>query len=80
MFYSYFFFIKFKLCTVQQSKTINNISTIFQNYDPVYPHCILANSDLREHTLSNATLPSWVPKIGNGWKGDVWLGKVEQLR
>ena len=38
----------------------------FQNYDPVDPHCILANSDDREHTLSNATLPAWVPKIGNG--------------
>ena len=47
-------------------KTIYNISTTFQNYDPVYPHCILANSDDKEHTLSNATLPSWVPKIGNG--------------
>ena len=46
--------------------TIYNIST----YDPVYPHCILPNSDDREHTLSNATLPAWVPKIGNGWKGE----------
>ena len=52
------------------AKTIYNISTIFQNYDPVYPDCILANSDDREHTLSNATLPSCVPKIGNGWKGE----------
>ena len=72
MFYSYFFFIKFKLCTCSYKnlKTIYNISTIFQNYDPVYPHCIfLTNSDDREHTLSNTTLPSWVPKIGNGWKG-----------
>ena len=32
--------------------------------------CILANSDDREHTVSNATLPTWVPKIGNGWKGE----------
>ena len=49
--------------------TIYNISTIFQNYDPVYPYCILANSDDRVHTLSNATQPSRVHKIGNGWKG-----------
>ena len=48
--------------------TIYNISAIFQNYDPVYPYCILANSDDREHTLSNAILPSCAPKIGNGWK------------
>ena len=49
--------------------TIYNISIIFQNYDPVYPYCILANSDDRVYNLSNATLPSWVPKISNGWKG-----------
>ena len=60
------------------TKTIYNISTIFQNYDPVYPYCILANSDDREHTLSNATLPSSVPTIGNGWKGEKGVaGNVE---
>ena len=42
----------------------------FQNYDPVYPHCNLATSDDREYTLSNATLPARVPKIGNDWKGE----------
>ena len=70
MFYSYFFFIKFK--SFYSYNNLRPFTTFqqFQNYDPVYPHCILANSDDREHTLSNATLPAWVPKIGNGWKGE----------
>ena len=70
MFYSYFFFIKFKSCTVITNLRPFTTFQQFQNYDPVYPHCILANSANREHTLSNATLPAWVPKIGNGWKGE----------
>ena len=48
---------------------IYNNSVIFHYYDPVYPYYILANSDDTVHTLSNATLLSWVPKINNGWKG-----------
>ena len=70
MFYSYFFFIKFKSCTVITNLRPFTTFQQFQNYDPLYPHCILANSDDRQHTLSNATLPAWVPKIGNGWKGE----------
>ena len=66
MFYSYFFFIKFKSRTVKTNLRPFTTFQQFQNYDPVYPLCILANSDNREHTLSNATLPAWVPKIGNG--------------
>ena len=68
MFYSYFSFIKFKSYTVI-TRPFTTFQQ-FQNSDPVYPHCILANSDDREHTLSNATLPAWVTKIGNGWKGE----------
>ena len=69
MFYSWFFFVKFKSCSYNNLRPFTTLQQ-FQNYDPVYSHCILANSDAREHTLSNATLPVWVLKIGNGWKGE----------
>ena len=61
---------------------IYNNSIIFHNYDPVYPYCILANSDDTVHTLSNATLPSWVHKISNGlkgWNGVAWQGRIVTL-
>ena len=70
MFYSYFFFIKFKSCLVITNLRPFTTFQQFQNYDPLYSHCILANSDDRAHTLSNATQPAWVSKIGNGWKDE----------
>ena len=81
---SYFFFVKFQILYSynEQYMAKYNISIIFQNYDPVYPYCILANSDDRVHTLSNAILPYWVPKISNGWKGwkaVTWYGRIVTL-
>ena len=74
---SYFLFIKFQILYTAVIRIHGHLqhSIILQNYDPVYPYCILANSDDRVHTLSKATLPSWVPKsviVEKDGKGVAW--------
>ena len=73
MFCSYFFLDKVSnYVQLLQFKTIYNISTIFKNYDPVYPYCIV-------QILTTNYLSYLTPLYPPGYLRSVMVKKVGRV-